>query len=283
MLKAELRVFKLNKNHMPQKSFLEHFLKVEVYEVLDRGSTPERRTLISSRLLSMYTEGWEVFNVTQTVSRWVGNSSMNRGFLISTTHVSKNKMEVNFVRFAKSQRNLRDSRNAFLVLFTNHDRQRASHFLPSSTEFQPAAPDDAASSSLPRQNEVLANIRVNKSRRIRDTSAFSPRDPIVPCQLSDLFVDFHEIGWAGWIIFPRGYKAYYCKGACLFPLGESLRATNHATVQSIVHTLKLSKEVSTPCCVPDKLNSISIMYFDDNENVVLKNYKDMVAASCGCH
>uniref|UniRef100_A0A8C4VW78 TGF-beta family profile domain-containing protein n=1 Tax=Gopherus evgoodei TaxID=1825980 RepID=A0A8C4VW78_9SAUR len=241
MLKAELRVFKLNKNHVPQKSFWQHFLKVDVYELLDRRRKPQRRNLISSRLLSLYTEGWEVFNVTQTVSKWVRNSSTNHGFLITTTHLSKTKLESNFVKFAKSRHNMRDSRNAFLVLFTNNDRQKSSSFLPSST------------------------------------------DQIVPCQLNDLFVDFHEIGWAGWIIFPRGYKAYYCKGACLFPLGESLRATNHATVQSIVHTLKLSKDVSTPCCVPDKLSSISIMYFDDNENVVLKNYKDMVATSCGCH
>ncbi|XP_074856031.1 bone morphogenetic protein 2-like [Carettochelys insculpta] len=281
MLKAELRVFKLNKNHVSQKSLWQHFLKVDVYELLDRGSKSQRRNLISSRLLSLYTEGWEVFNVTQTVSRWLANNSSSHGFLITTTHLSKNKMELNLVRFAKSRHNMRDSRNAFLVLFTNNNRQSSSRFLPSSREFQPA-PEDATS-FLPHQNEVFTSIRVNRSRRIRDTSAFSPKDQILPCQLHDLFVDFHEIGWAGWIIFPRGYKAYYCKGACLFPLGESLRATNHATVQSIVHTLKLSKEVSTPCCVPDKLTSISIMYFDDNENVVLKNYKDMVAMSCGCH
>uniref|UniRef100_A0A8C8T1A8 TGF-beta family profile domain-containing protein n=1 Tax=Pelusios castaneus TaxID=367368 RepID=A0A8C8T1A8_9SAUR len=258
MLKAELRVFKLNKNRMPQKSYWQHFFKVDVYELLDGRSKPQRRKLISSRLLSLYTEGWEVFNVTQAVSKWVGNSSLNHGFLITTTHLSKNKMDSNFVKFAKSRHDMRDSRNAFLVLFTNNERQRTSIFLPSSTG-------------------------KTMQLRIRDTSFFSPKDQIMPCQLNDLFVDFHEIGWSGWIIFPRGYKAYYCKGACLFPLGESLRATNHATVQSIVHTLKLSKDIGTPCCVPDKLNSISIMYFDDNENVVLKNYKDMVATSCGCH
>lgn len=69
----------------------------------------------------------------------------------------------------------------------------------------------------------------------------------------------------------------------MFPLGESLNATNHATVQSIVHTLKLSQDVSTPCCVPDELKSLNLLYFDDKENVVLKNYKDMVATRCGCH
>lgn len=120
------------------------------------------------------------------------------------------------------------------------------------------------------------------SRRRRAAPSYHRSRPM-SCQRIPLFVDFEEIGWAGWIISPRGYNAYHCKGSCPFPLGESLRATNHATVQSIMHALKLSNDVNTPCCVPDKLQSISLLYFDDEENVVLKQYDDMVAVSCGCH
>lgn len=50
-----------------------------------------------------------------------------------------------------------------------------------------------------------------------------------------------------------------------------------------MHALKLSSNVGAPCCVPDNLQSISLLYFDDEENVVLKQYDDMVALSCGCH
>lgn len=96
-------------------------------------------------------------------------------------------------------------------------------------------------------------------------------------------MDFDEIGWSGWIISPKGYNAYHCKGACPFPLGQNQKPTNHATVQSIVHALRIGKEVEMPCCVPNKLFSISLLYFDDDENVILKQYDDMVAASCGCH
>lgn len=103
------------------------------------------------------------------------------------------------------------------------------------------------------------------------------------CAKHEMYVDFDEIGWSGWIISPKGYNAYHCKGACPFPLGQSQKPTNHATVQSIVHALKVGNDVSTPCCVPNKLYSISLLYFDDDENVILKQYDDMVAASCGCH
>lgn len=40
-----------------------------MYELLEGGSNPHKKNLIASRLLSLYSEGWEVFNVTQTVSR----------------------------------------------------------------------------------------------------------------------------------------------------------------------------------------------------------------------
>ncbi|NXL61485.1 BMP7 protein, partial [Chordeiles acutipennis] len=256
MLKAEFRVFKLKRTHVPRRSDVKHFCKVEVYELLESGSQTQKKHLIASRLLSLYTEGWEVFNVTQTVSKWVGNSSSNHGFLITTTRVFNNRIEHNLVKFAKSQGPSQESRNALLVLFTNSNKRRSSSFVPSSTSM---------------------------SRRPRAAAVPSAKSQVAACHRRELYVDFRAIGWSGWIIYPSGYNAFYCRGSCLFPLGESLNATNHATVQSIVHTLKLSQDVSTPCCVPDELKSLNLLYFDDKENVVLKNYKDMVATRCGCH
>ncbi|KFP64594.1 Bone morphogenetic protein 7, partial [Cariama cristata] len=256
MLKAEFRVFKLKRTHVSGRSDVKHFCKVEVYEILESGSKPQKKHLIASRLLSLYTEGWEVFNVTQTVSKWVGNSSSNHGFLITTTRVFNNRIEHNLVKFAKSQGALQESRNALLVLFTNSNKRRSSSFVPSSTSM---------------------------SRRPRAAAVPSAKNQVTACHRRELYVDFRAIGWSGWIIYPSGYNAFYCRGSCLFPLGESLNATNHATVQSIVHTLKLSQDISTPCCVPDELKSLNLLYFDDKENVVLKNYKDMVATRCGCH
>ncbi|NXS93419.1 BMP7 protein, partial [Jacana jacana] len=256
MLKAEFRVFKLKRTHSSRRADLKHFCKVEVYELLEGGSKPRKKHLVASRLLSLYTEGWEVFNVTQTVSKWVENSSSNHGFLISTTRIFNNRIEHNLVKFAKSQGTFQESRNALLVLFTNSNKRRSSSFIPSSTSL---------------------------SRRPRAAAEPSAKGQVPACHRRELYVDFRAIGWSGWIIYPSGYNAFYCRGSCLFPLGESLNATNHATVQSIVHTLKLSQDVSTPCCVPDELKSLNLLYFDDKENVVLKNYKDMVATRCGCH
>ncbi|NXS35143.1 BMP2 protein, partial [Pomatostomus ruficeps] len=264
MLKAEFRVFKLKRTHLSGRSNVQHFCKVEVYELLESENKPQRKHLIASRLLSLYTEGWEVFNVTQTVSKWVGNSSSNHGFWITTTHVSNNGIEHNLVTFAKSQSTSQDSRNALLVLFTNSNKRRSHGFVPSASN-------------------LMLRMCLMTLMRARAAAVPAARSPVTACHRRELYVDFHAIGWSGWIIYPSGYNAFYCRGSCLFPLGESLNATNHATVQSIVYTLKLSQDVSTPCCVPDELKSLNLLYFDDKQNVVLKNYKDMVATRCGCH
>uniref|UniRef100_H2YTZ7 TGF-beta family profile domain-containing protein n=1 Tax=Ciona savignyi TaxID=51511 RepID=H2YTZ7_CIOSA len=103
------------------------------------------------------------------------------------------------------------------------------------------------------------------------------------CRRYPLYVDFEEMGWSGWIIHPQGYNAYHCRGKCSFPISQNLKPSNHATVQSIMHTLGLGGQpVDMPCCTPDKLYDINLLYFDHNDYVVLRRYKDMVAASCAC-
>lgn len=41
--------------------------------------------------------------------------------------------------------------------------------------------------------------------------------------------------------------------------------------------------VPKPCCAPTQLNAISVLYFDDSSNVILKKYRNMVVRACGCH
>ena len=115
-------------------------------------------------------------------------------------------------------------------------------------------------------------------------SSFSPSSSALKiCQRYPLYVDFEEMGWSGWIIFPQGYNAYHCKGKCSFPLSKRLNPSSHATVQSIMHVLGLGGQpVELPCCAPDTLYDITLLYFDQNDNAVLQRYKDMVAGTCAC-
>ncbi|NWX90777.1 BMP2 protein, partial [Nothoprocta ornata] len=257
ILTAELHLFRLwpRAGNGPTRH---HFCQVSIYQVLDktRLEAPEGQKLLATRLLALQGSGWEVFAITQAVRDWTQDESSNQGLLVLVQSLGGGPLDPPGVRFASS-RDHHESKKPMLVLFTDDGRRGAS--LPSS--------------AFPGASRALRS-------GLRSTRSL---DRLQPCQRHPLSVDFEEIGWSGWIISPRGYNAYHCKGACPFPLGENMRPTNHATVQSIINALKLSEGVSSPCCVPDKLYSINLLYFDDDENVVLKQYDDMVAGSCGCH
>ena len=135
----------------------------------------------------------------------------------------------------------------------------------------------------------------------------------VGCRLFHMHVDFKAIGWNHWILKPDGFDAYRCAGHCEFPIGRHLNPTNHAIIQAIMHALqedgaipgvadvvpgysvarprqprqqrrplRLRDYVDGPCCVPDRMGPIALLYFDDHHFATLKTYDNMVAQSCAC-
>ncbi|KAM8838308.1 anti-dorsalizing morphogenic protein [Synchiropus picturatus] len=271
ILTAELHLFKLR----PQATATfnrHHFCQVSVYQLLDtsRSNVTQQRKLLSSRLVPVHSTGWEVFTITQAVRSWMVDEGSNLGLHVVVRTLGGSHVDPKLIRFA-SGRNHHRSKQPMLVLFTDDGRRP--------TTLESSDPNDTeVTSSLPQ-----TPISAPSSRSARSLDNSEDDGASMPCQRLPLYVDFEEIGWSGWIVSPRGYNAYHCKGSCPFPLGQNMRPTNHATVQSIINALKLMKGIETPCCVPDKLFSINLLYFDDDENVVLKQYNDMVAGSCGCH
>ncbi|KAI1230442.1 Bone morphogenetic protein 4 [Lamprotornis superbus] len=301
ILTAELHLFRLwpRVTDGPKRH---HFCQVSVYQVLekDKPDTPGGKKLLAARLVSLQTSGWEVFAITPAVRDWTEDESSNQGLLVTVQGPGGSLLDSPPLQFA-SGRGHHESKKPMLVLFTDDGRRGASlptagfpggSHTPGTTPLVPTSLSQGAyavangiecsflTDLKPQAPSLPAKMPVPNLGRSRSARSL---DRLRPCQRHPLSVDFEEIGWSGWIISPRGYNAFHCKGSCPFPLGENMRPTNHATVQSIINALKLSEGVSTPCCVPDKLYSINLLYFDDDENVVLKQYDDMVAASCGCH
>ncbi|XP_019300401.1 growth/differentiation factor 10 [Panthera pardus] len=102
------------------------------------------------------------------------------------------------------------------------------------------------------------------------------------CSRRYLKVDFADIGWNEWIILPKSFDAYYCAGVCEFPMPKMVRPSNHATIQSIVRAVGIVPGIPEPCCVPDKMNSLGVLFLDENRNVVLKVYPNMSVETCAC-
>ncbi|GCB74669.1 hypothetical protein scyTo_0003760 [Scyliorhinus torazame] len=100
------------------------------------------------------------------------------------------------------------------------------------------------------------------------------------CRRIRFQVKFGKIGWGAWVIFPKMYNAFRCEGECPSPSGEDAKPTNHAYMQSLLkfHHPTL---VPSPCCVPIKMNPMSMLYMEKGE-VVLRHHENMVVEECGC-
>ncbi|XP_043269328.1 bone morphogenetic protein 2-like [Venturia canescens] len=136
--------------------------------------------------------------------------------------------------------------------------------------------------SNPRGREKRSSPMTESTNKKKSKSYSNTERSTTECARHELYVDFKEIGLSTAIIAPKGYSAYHCQGMCNSPLSQDQQPTNHATVQGLVHKMGVLTDVHMPCCVPTKLLRTSILFFDDNENVVLKVYEDMVADRCGC-
>ncbi|KAG5840202.1 hypothetical protein ANANG_G00186340 [Anguilla anguilla] len=101
------------------------------------------------------------------------------------------------------------------------------------------------------------------------------------CRKVDMWVDFDQIGWNEWIVYPKRYNAFRCAGDCPTPVDESFRPTNHAYMQSLLK-LYHPNRVTCPSCVPTRLSPLSMLYYE-SDGVVLRHHEDMIVEECGCH
>ncbi|XP_032541495.1 bone morphogenetic protein 3 isoform X2 [Chiroxiphia lanceolata] len=148
--------------------------------------------------------------------------------------------------------------------------------------FQPQLAERARSKKKPRkphgQQRQTLQFDEQTLQKARRKQWNEPRS----CARRYLRVDFADIGWSEWIISPKSFDAYYCSGECQFPIPKALKPSNHATIQSIVRAVGVVPGVPEPCCVPDRMSSLSILFLDENRNVVLKVYPNMTVESCAC-
>jgi len=196
-------------------------------------------------------QGWYEFDVTPALRRWLSSNDGVSGSSKPMLAVEKTLSTVVPEGIFS---------DAYLVVFSEDQKHRENRLKRS-----------ASSSSGRRHQSNRSHRRRTKKKKGHWTH----------CKRHSLYVDFAEVGWNDWIVAPPGYDAHFCHGECHFPLAEHLNATNHAIVQTMVNSVNPSA-VPRACCIPIELSPISMLYLDEYEKVVLKNYEDMVIENCGC-
>uniref|UniRef100_A0A3Q0SQP2 Bone morphogenetic protein 5 n=1 Tax=Amphilophus citrinellus TaxID=61819 RepID=A0A3Q0SQP2_AMPCI len=260
---AEFRIYK-DRSHARYDNTT---LKVSIYQVIKEYQNKDAETfLLDSKKVQASDGGWLVFDITATSNHWVMNPQQNLGLQLCVETVDGRSINIKSAGIIG--RNGPQSKQPFLVAFF-----KASGVLLRSVR--------AAGGKKKNHNRNKSNNQQQSSKAPK-TGDYNTSEQKQACKKHELYVSFRDLGWQDWIIAPEGYAAFYCDGECSFPLNAHMNATNHAIVQTLVH-LMFPDNVPKPCCAPTKLNAISVLYFDDSSNVILKKYRNMVVRSCGCH
>ncbi|XP_011697230.1 PREDICTED: protein decapentaplegic [Wasmannia auropunctata] len=233
--------------------------RILVYDIIRPGrkghSKPILR-LIDSKVIDMTKNATISLDVHPAVVRWMGSHQNNHGLLVHVTGTLARTRE-----HVRLKRSVDEHKDAWVVnrpmLYAYMDDGRYGM---------------ASAERIMDRRARRGTPSGRKNRR---------KDGRENCRRHPLYVDFADVGWNDWIVAPPGYDAFYCHGDCPFPLADHLNSTNHAIVQTLVYSTKPSM-VPKACCVPTALSSISMLYLDEENKVVLKNYQDMAVLGCGC-
>ncbi|XP_014208297.1 growth/differentiation factor 8-like [Copidosoma floridanum] len=115
-----------------------------------------------------------------------------------------------------------------------------------------------------RGSRVKRNVGLNCDETSQETR----------CCRYKLTVDFEKFGW-DWIIAPKKYDANYCSGDCPMAFLPAYPNT---------HIVSLAEPPNNtgPCCAPRKLSEITMLYFDNEYQIVFSRLPGMVVERCGC-
>uniref|UniRef100_A0AAZ3SN57 TGF-beta family profile domain-containing protein n=1 Tax=Oncorhynchus tshawytscha TaxID=74940 RepID=A0AAZ3SN57_ONCTS len=254
---AEFRIYKtLTMGQRANRS-----LHISVYEIQRENKHREPElVLLDMQSVPAGQEGWLAFDVTSASNRWLLHPRSNLGIRLYVETEEDRSLSAGWVGLV-GRRGPR-SKQPFMVTFFR--ASQAPCRPPRAVKPNPHKKKPKYDLPLP---SIHDHSHVNSGRQA--------------CKRHELYVSFSDLGWKDWVLAPTGYSAFYCDGECLYPLGSCMNATNHAMIQLVVHLLK-PDEVPKACCAPTKLSPISVLFYDDNNNVILKKHRNMVVKTCGC-
>ncbi|XP_041032047.1 bone morphogenetic protein 10-like [Carcharodon carcharias] len=246
-------------------------------------SPPPQLTLLVSKQIDAKDSGWEAFEVTDAIKRWFRSGRTTHRLEVHIRNAEEGApQEVVDLDIDPGSAN----KNVPLLVVFSNDRghgQRVSgaemkEMIVHEQEIMLEELADRSSSR--RHAEALLKAQAMLSYDSTSRTRRNAKGDY--CKRSPLHVDFTEIGWNSWIIAPKSYEAYECRGVCYFPLTDHVTPTKHAIIQTLVNRSN-PKKAARACCVPTKLDPISVLYKDDAGVVTYKyKYEGMVVAECGC-
>ncbi|XP_072285467.1 transforming growth factor beta-1 proprotein [Pyxicephalus adspersus] len=242
---AELRIFRKQVEKTPRTE-----IRVELYKEGINGSS---RFLDSMYLWITDASEWISFDVTDSVKQWLTSTEQNQSFKLQTpcscsSTREDQQLEIGGFPYKRGDMEVLStlSRSLPYLLIT----------------YTPEGRLEQTPSTRRKRAVDEEYCRTNSGKN---------------CCVKPLYINFRkDLGWK-WIHEPKGYEANYCLGSCPFIWSMDKQ---YSKVLSLYNQNNPGASIS-PCCVPDVLDPLPIIYYVGRTPKVEK-LSNMVVRSCQC-
>ncbi|XP_032870275.1 transforming growth factor beta-3 proprotein-like isoform X2 [Amblyraja radiata] len=122
-----------------------------------------------------------------------------------------------------------------------------------------------------------AAMHSRRKRDISEGSCLAQSSEEQACCVQPMYINFRkDLGWK-WIHEPKGYHANFCMGPCPYIWSTD---TQHAVVLGLYNMHNPGASAS-PCCVPQLLEPLTILYYVGRQAKV-EQLSNMVVKTCKC-
>ncbi|KAG9488650.1 hypothetical protein GDO78_004936 [Eleutherodactylus coqui] len=256
--KAELRV------HLPPLLKISN-ITVNIYYVKN-GPNKHFLGSVMTNIPSTVNTTWTTFNITRLMENNLWGKQLTNHDEGEYSRKIK-KRNVSPLEFTTDQ--------ALLVFFIKHN---------------PYSPSNAPSLLNPlrtRRVNTMDMVAFHRPKRSHSEIQLEHPRSIYPmavdqckssCRKVDMVVDFKELGWDNWVMYPKMYNAYRCEGNCNLLRKENSMTTNYDYIKSF--KLKDSERTECSSCVPLKMQPLTMM-LHENGHLVLRYPGNMMIEECG--
>lgn len=275
---AELQLFFLPD---PRSGVTSHHFKatVKVYEVDYEDFTSTTQLLVGKEVTGSQSM-WETLDVTAAVQSGIRSGLEATVFdvVVDGKDCGASEHGEDGAGFFKMSVSVGDNTSAALIVFSDDlssrrwetKKELREMILHEEETILHSGADWNRGDQLPNEIPEAQHPRRKKRKAEREY-----------CRRTSLKVNFKDIGWDSWIVAPPEYDAFECRGLCYHPLTDESTPSKHALIQTLIN-IRDPKRANMACCVPIKLDPITVMYQENGRLTIRYLYEEMKVAECGC-
>ena len=252
---------------------------IKVYEVNYNEEHEPSSQLLTGKVVNGRHGSWEKFDVTRAVHRWIKSGRGESEFEVMVDNRDCFSYEGGFGKACcwDVSISIGDNTSAALIVFSDDLESRKREAKKELKEMMLHEEETALNPGTDWQllpNEIPESAPSHPRRMKRKAEGEY-------CRKTSLKVTFKDIGWDSWIVAPPEYDAFECRGQCSFPLTDEMTPSKHALIQTLIN-IRNPKKANMACCVPIKLDPITVMYHENGRLTIRHLYEEMKVAECGC-